>query len=58
MVASMFAAAGRIHGKMSGAQITQKASIDSAKLQAISLIISRMGSKLAQDIEEGMEMRY
>ncbi len=29
----------------------QKAAIESAKLQAISMIISRMGSKLAQDIE-------
>lgn len=45
-------------GRMAGAEITQKASIDSAKLQAISAIISRMGSKLAQDIERGMEMRY
>jgi uncharacterized membrane protein len=45
-------------GRMAGAEITQRASIDSAKLQAISAIISRMGSKLAQDIEKGMEMRY
>jgi len=45
-------------GRMTGAEITQKASIDSARLQAISMIISRMGSKLAQDIEKGMEMRY
>ena len=45
-------------GRMTGAEINQKASIDSAKLQAISMIISRMGSKLAQDIEKGMEMRY
>jgi uncharacterized membrane protein len=45
-------------GRMTGAEITQKAAIDSAKLQAISAIISRMGSKLAQDIEKGMEMRY
>jgi len=36
----------------------QKAAIDSAKLQAISTIISRMGTKLAQDIEKRMEMRY
>ena len=45
-------------GRMAGAEINQRASIDSAKLQAISMIISRMGSKLAQDIEKGMEMRY
>jgi hypothetical protein len=45
-------------GRITGAEITQKAAIDSAKLQAISTIISRMGAKLAQDIEKGMEMRY
>jgi hypothetical protein len=45
-------------GRVTGAEITQKAAIDSAKLQAISTIISRMGAKLAQDIEKGMEMRY
>ena len=42
-------------GRITGAEITQKAAIDSAKLQAISTIISRMGAKLAQDIEKGME---
>jgi len=45
-------------GRVAGAAINQKAAMDSAKLQAISAIISRMGSKLAQDIEKGMEMRY
>jgi len=45
-------------GRITGAEIAQKASIDSARLQAISTIISRMGAKLAQDIEKGMEMRY
>jgi len=45
-------------GRISGAEINQKAAIDSARLQAISTIISRMGAKLAQDIEKGMEMRY
>ena len=45
-------------GRITGAEITQKAAIDSAKPQAISTIISRMGSKLAQDIEKGMEMHY
>ena len=45
-------------GRMSSADITQKAAVDSAKLQAISMIVSRMGSKLAQDIEKGMEMPY
>jgi hypothetical protein len=38
--------------------MTQKAAIESARLQAISTIMSRMGAKLAQDIEKGMEMRY
>jgi hypothetical protein len=45
-------------GRITGAEISQKAAIDSAKLQAISTIISRMGAKVAQDIEKGMEMRY
>jgi len=47
-----------LSGRLSGAQITHNAAVDSAKLQAISTIISRMGAKLAQDIEKGMEMRY
>lgn len=45
-------------GRITGAEISQKASIEVAGLQAISTIISRMGAKLAQDIEKGMEMRY
>jgi hypothetical protein len=45
-------------GRVSGAEISKNAALDSAKLQAISTIISRMGAKLAQDIEKGMEMRY
>jgi hypothetical protein len=45
-------------GRVSGAQITHTATVDSAKLQAMSIIVSRMGAKLAQDIEKGMEMRY
>lgn len=47
-----------LSGRLSGTEITHKAAVDSAKLQAISTIISRMGSKLAQDIEKGLEMRY
>jgi hypothetical protein len=35
-----------------------ESAIDSAKLQAISTIISRMGAKPAQDIQKGMELRY
>lgn len=45
-------------GRMNSTEITQKAMIDAAKLQAISTLVSRMGSKLAQDIEKGLEMRY
>jgi hypothetical protein len=47
-----------LSGRLGGAEITHKAAVDSAKLQAISAIISRMGSKLAQNIEKGLEMRY
>jgi hypothetical protein len=46
------------NGRMNGASILQNAAVESAKLQAMSAIISRMGSKLAQDIEKGLEMRY
>lgn len=45
-------------GRMGSAQITHQAAVDSARLQAISMIVSPMGAKLAQDIEKGMEMRY
>ncbi len=45
-------------GRVTGAEITKNTAIESAKLQAISNIVSRMGAKLAQDIEKGMEMRY
>ena len=45
-------------GRLTGAEITKNAVVESAKLQAISSIVSRMGAKLAQDIERGMEMRY
>ena len=42
-------------GRVTAAKVPHNAAVDSAKLQAI---ISRMGAKLAQDIEKGMEMRY
>jgi cytochrome c556 len=45
-------------GRMSSADISQKSAVESAKLQAISMLVSRIGSKLAQDIEKGLEMRY
>jgi hypothetical protein len=45
-------------GRVAGAEINQKAALESAKLQALSVIMSRMGSKIAQDIEKGIEMRY
>jgi hypothetical protein len=44
--------------KVSPSEITQNAAIDTAKVQAISTIISRMGARLAEDIEKGAEMRY
>ncbi len=45
-------------GRMNSAGIIHNTTIESAKLQAISNVISRMGSKLAQDIEKGLELRY
>jgi len=45
-------------GRMNNANIVHNTAIESAKLQAISTVISRIGSKLAQDIEKGLEMRY
>jgi hypothetical protein len=45
-------------GRMTGANILQNAAGESAKLQAIAAVVSRLGSKLAQDIEKGLEMRY
>ena len=45
-------------GRVNSASIIQNAAHESAKLQAISTVVSRMGSKLAQDIEKGLEMRY
>ena len=45
-------------GRVSAAGITHTAAVESAKLQSISAVVSRIGSKIAQDIEHGMEMRY
>src|ERR1044071_7556162 len=45
-------------GRMNSANTLHNAADESAKLQAIATVISRMGSKLAQDIEKGLEMRY
>jgi len=45
-------------GRMTSANTIHNASVESAKLNAIASVISRMGSKLAQDIEKGLEMRY
>jgi hypothetical protein len=47
-----------LNGRINSANILQNAADDSAKLQSIAAVISRMGSKLAQDIEKGLEMRY
>jgi len=45
-------------GRINSANILRNAAGESAKLQAISAVISHIGSKLAQDIEKGLEMRY
>jgi hypothetical protein len=45
-------------GRMTSANTIHNASVESAKLQAMASVISRVGSKLAQDIEKGLEMRY
>jgi hypothetical protein len=45
-------------GRMNSANIVHSTAVESAKLQAVSAIVSRMGSKLAQDIEKGLEMHY
>lgn len=45
-------------GRMKSANIVHNTAIESAGLQAIAAVVSRMGSKLAQDIEKGLEMRY
>jgi hypothetical protein len=47
-----------LEGRISAAGITHTAAIESARLQAVSAIVSRIGSKIGQDIERGMEMRY
>lgn len=44
--------------RMNSANTIHNAAGESAKLQAISTVISRMGTKLAQEIEKGLEMRY
>jgi hypothetical protein len=45
-------------GRMNSANTLQNAVHEAAKLQAMAAVISRIGSKLAQDIERGLEMRY
>lgn len=45
-------------GRMRSAGITHQAEVDSARLQAVSMIVSRMGAQLAQDIEKGLEISY
>ena len=45
-------------GRMNSANILHNTAVKSAKLQALSAMISRVGTKLAQDIEKGLEMRY
>jgi hypothetical protein len=36
-------------GRVAGAEINRNAALESAKLQAMSVIMSRMGSKIAQE---------
>jgi len=43
-------------GRITCVEISQKAAIDSAKSPAISTILNRIGSKVAQDIERAMEL--
>jgi hypothetical protein len=45
-------------GRVSAASITHTAANESARLQAVSAVVSRVGSRIAQDIEHGMEMHY
>jgi hypothetical protein len=45
-------------GRLTGAEITQTAAIGSAKLQAISTIISRMVAKLAQVSKRGWKCGF
>lgn len=45
-------------GKTGAAQINLDAAKQAAQLQAISSVISRVGSKIAADIEKGMEIRF
>jgi len=47
-----------VEGRVSAAAITHTAADESAKLQAIAAVVRRIGSKIGQDIEHGMEMRY
>jgi len=45
-------------GRMKGAEITRAASTEAARLQAWSSVMSSVGSKIARDIQEGMELHY
>ncbi|MEJ7619118.1 MAG: hypothetical protein WKF30_19575, partial [Pyrinomonadaceae bacterium] len=45
-------------GRMEAADKTREASIQAAKMQALSSVVSSMGNRVAREIEEGMELRY
>lgn len=45
-------------GRMKGAEITRTAGAEAARLQAWSSVMSSVGSKIARDIQEGMELHY
>ena len=48
----------RYDSQLKAAEITRQAATEAARLQALSAVISRVGRKIAHDIEKGMEMRY
>lgn len=45
-------------GRMKGAEITRTAGAEAARLQAWSSVMSSVGSKIARDIQEDMELHY
>jgi hypothetical protein len=48
----------RYDSQVEASRITRDAAMEAARLQALSAVVSRVGSKIARDIEKGLEMRY
>src|SRR5215203_385443 len=48
----------RYDSQIEASRITRDAAMEAARLQALSSVVSRVGSKIARDIEKGLEMRY